>query len=275
MKIEPHTLSSLFKDPSFGKSSQIQIPIYQRKYCWNSKIVKQLYNDLVFNGTSFGHHIGKLFFQKKLASRVCIDGQQRLTTLLIGICALRDAALELVDSEKILDEIHSYIFVKSVDLKKLQEEYLSSEDKYAKASEIAKNVSRLIPSHDDRVSNIEILIGFKGDQTNLLQNSNMHNTRQIFYKIFKSQLVKQQVNSLAIVKSSLIPILTINGKFVIIEYEESEINAQECFGERYDVGKSNQILFYIKTPGIDLSYSDLIKNHLLSKLDETKQIANL
>ena len=99
---------------------QFCIPIYQRYYSWNEKEWQQLWNDVlsVSNDESRDSH----FFGSIACSQMkispgfshwfVVDGQQRLTTITLLFCALRDYLAEqnLDDSAPNPDEIeNSYL----------------------------------------------------------------------------------------------------------------------------------------------------------------------
>ncbi|TDC25701.1 DUF262 domain-containing protein [Streptomyces sp. 8K308] len=84
--------------------NQFQIPLYQRTYSWEAKELQRLWDDLVEQATAgsgespppSGHFLGSLVLDPRpplpdtVQRWVVIDGQQRLTTLMLLACALRD-----------------------------------------------------------------------------------------------------------------------------------------------------------------------------------------
>jgi uncharacterized protein with ParB-like and HNH nuclease domain/predicted transport protein len=73
------------------------IPIYQRLYSWKKEHCKQLFDDIVNIAESDNiHFIGSIVSvekkddSKEIPEKIIIDGQQRLTTVSILICALID-----------------------------------------------------------------------------------------------------------------------------------------------------------------------------------------
>jgi hypothetical protein len=73
------------------------IPEYlfpQRAYCWSDKQFTQWFAD-VRAGAS--HSVGRCIFKRDGDGRLlCIDGQQRITTTMLCVAAIRDAALALM-----------------------------------------------------------------------------------------------------------------------------------------------------------------------------------
>lgn len=71
-----------------------RIPHYQRAYSWTWDQIDDLWDDLVENAAR-GHFLGSLVLASENESKPqVIDGQQRLTTLMILLSVLRDACLD-------------------------------------------------------------------------------------------------------------------------------------------------------------------------------------
>jgi uncharacterized protein with ParB-like and HNH nuclease domain/predicted transport protein len=83
------------------KAPQFVIPIYQRTYSWTEKECRQLWDDIVRTGANDGiavHFIGSIVYIEQglvpttlLSPLLVIDGQQRLTTVMLLIAALAKA----------------------------------------------------------------------------------------------------------------------------------------------------------------------------------------
>src|ERR1700736_2598521 len=83
------------------KAPQFVIPIYQRTYSWTEKECRQLWEDIVRTGGNDGiavHFIGSMVYIEEglvpttlLSPLRVIDGQQRLTTVMLVIAALAKA----------------------------------------------------------------------------------------------------------------------------------------------------------------------------------------
>lgn len=79
---------------------QFKIPIYQRTYSWTLDQCQQLWNDILSaakNESIYSHFIGSIVYIgeeaqviTEMPKLVVIDGQQRLTTILLMLAALRD-----------------------------------------------------------------------------------------------------------------------------------------------------------------------------------------
>ena len=83
-------------DKVFCDEYLFEIPFYQRPYAWTTDEVGELLEDLLFamkSGDDVPYFLGSIVLVKgDGADSKVIDGQQRLTTLTILLCTLRDLA---------------------------------------------------------------------------------------------------------------------------------------------------------------------------------------
>lgn len=103
MRVTETTLQQLL-----GGAKQFRVPLFQRTYTWTEENHAPLWRDILVQyeaaqsgGTSAasseGHFIGSFVLAPApgtatLPTFLVVDGQQRLTTLTLALCALRDAA---------------------------------------------------------------------------------------------------------------------------------------------------------------------------------------
>jgi alkylated DNA nucleotide flippase Atl1 len=86
-------------------TKQFEVPIWQRQYTWAAREQDQLWEDLceqyrnlVEDGPGGGHFVGTFVLSPRDPSAtgvthfLVVDGQQRLTTLMLLLCAIRDVA---------------------------------------------------------------------------------------------------------------------------------------------------------------------------------------
>ena len=89
------------KELIIGDLSSFHIPIYQRDYTWEAKThVKQLLDDIFEFGREYDdnqraeYYIGNIIIKSNSSSytsiRRIIDGQQRIITIILIYCAIRD-----------------------------------------------------------------------------------------------------------------------------------------------------------------------------------------
>ncbi|MGV1048297.1 MAG: GmrSD restriction endonuclease domain-containing protein [Solirubrobacterales bacterium] len=107
-----HVQNATLKDLIQGEKV-FRVPIWQRQYTWRDKQHRQLWHDLMEQyklsglGDSpavAGHFLGSFVLSpvdptaSGAQTFLVIDGQQRLTTLMLVLCALRDLAAEKVEA---------------------------------------------------------------------------------------------------------------------------------------------------------------------------------
>ena len=93
-----------------GIDEQLLVPIYQRDYVWKSKDGEEFFNDLLA-GEDTKLFLGTFVFKKDSTGRQIeiVDGQQRITTVLIFLIACRVFAKNNGCSEKLINEIQRHI----------------------------------------------------------------------------------------------------------------------------------------------------------------------
>ena len=78
---------------------QFVIPVFQRDYSWTTEQCEQMWNDIIRAGSNSGaggHFMGSIVYvgtetaSATFSTWLVIDGQQRLTTLVLLLTALRD-----------------------------------------------------------------------------------------------------------------------------------------------------------------------------------------
>jgi len=92
-KPDAKTIMKIFGDAD----SYYQIPDYQRPYSWNSEQIEQLWDDLytAMDSGDESYFLGPMILIKSQNGYFdVVDGQQRLTTLTILFCVLRDLYLK-------------------------------------------------------------------------------------------------------------------------------------------------------------------------------------
>ena len=116
MKAVEMTLQQILYCPN-----QYVIPVFQRYYVWEDKHWEQLWDDLMFlldldpSGKGRRHFMGSIACVPEpnrpgvVPAYQVIDGQQRLITLTILLCVLRDAAVNLGCSELASEVEENYL----------------------------------------------------------------------------------------------------------------------------------------------------------------------
>ena len=225
------------------------IPSYQRGYSWKDKNVEQLFGDLINHLTTkptSDYYMGNIIvFNERDGLKnklVIVDGQQRITTFMLLITAMR---VSIFSSDSTKDEI------RRID-DKLKELILSRESRdsvekriklfFSKRETIISEILSLKLEDKDLKKNKWLLdINRKHKETNYLKNL------EIFIKLINKNMKTND---------DYLNFLDLMGRivFVIIDVENDE-NVHEIFEN-------------INSKGIDLSLSDLIKNFLYILLEK-------
>ena len=94
MKVRPYdkTIQTLF-DRGF-----YVIPRFQRPYSWEKEHISDFWVDIIENQDN-DYFIGSMVLYSHKSEFMVVDGQQRLTTITILLCAIRDKFLELAENE--------------------------------------------------------------------------------------------------------------------------------------------------------------------------------
>ncbi len=81
----------------FAGDFKYVIPRYQRKYVWEEKQWRELLDDIKYcievdvsaeNESEWSHFLGSFVFEKDQKNMIVIDGQQRMTTITLMLCAI-------------------------------------------------------------------------------------------------------------------------------------------------------------------------------------------
>ena len=98
-----------------GQDAKMEIPIFQRAYSWKKDQFEELINDIIKIGKNKDddetYFIGSIVFKEKIKNGkikiTIIDGQQRITTLVILACCL--CKLKNIEEEEKNDLINKFI----------------------------------------------------------------------------------------------------------------------------------------------------------------------
>jgi hypothetical protein len=139
-------------------SHRLRIPIFQRRYCWDSDQWETLLNDalVVASGSKEKHALGRITcvqIEGEDARLLVIDGQQRNTTCTLLLAAIRDVALERYAGDSLSDELvlklDSMLFPDSAGLATWLAQNTGSKQL---ADGVALEFAALVPTYCDRAS---------------------------------------------------------------------------------------------------------------------------
>ncbi|WP_330205206.1 DUF262 domain-containing protein [Cyanobacterium sp. Dongsha4] len=162
---------------------QYIVPLFQRSYSWGKSQWEQLWSDIVElleNESNSPHFFGSIvtmqmeFLPEEVSKFLLIDGQQRLTTILILLATIRDQA-KIIHNPKLFKEIN---------------------DKYLiNAYDEGENFYKLLPTQIDRQSFYQIIneeYNHIKQQKNLIAECYQFFTRKI--KRFPGTEYKKLIN---------------------------------------------------------------------------------
>ena len=226
----------------FGDTdSYYQIPDYQRSYSWGDEQIEQLWDDIysAMEEEDESYFLGPIILiRTKDGYFEVVDGQQRLTTLTILFCVIRDLYKE--------------------ELEQLDKELLSSIQDAIKSVVKGKHRLKLITqlNYQNKFEN-EILNGVKFPDKELTR---------------KEREQEKFINAALIFKQKLEDLKEKGGidsikKFTEFLFKKVEMITITCSQQGYAI-KLFQVL---NTRGLDLSPADLIKSHLYIRLEEEKK----
>lgn len=221
-------------------SRQFIVPIFQRNYSWQKSQYEQLWFDIL-HASKFkekqNHFIGSIVYidmgtpAGRPQQLLLIDGQQRLTTISILLCAIKDYVQKF------------NLETKLINLAKIKNQFLYNSD------EIDEDRYKLLLNVQDKETYIKLI-----DNTIFTVNkpaTNIIKCYEFFYERIED-FIKQygQIDEIyaGIFKLSL----------VSISLDKDSDNPQMIFESMNSTGK-------------DLSQTDLLRNYLLMDLTPEKQ----
>ncbi len=238
MKSELISFGDLFVSPNVS----YEIPVYQRSYDWSTKECDQLLADILRAGkSSHIHFIGTIVIVKLKSTKIgspsneiLIDGQQRLTTLLLVLYIQYCKIKPIVDGNSKNSNNESEEFAEFVKFLKIA--LGIRDEKIEPTIKLKKNDAAALQSiyYQHELEDDEV-------KTNIAQN--YHHLKEKMRDLSWGDLLNG-LNSIKLVR-------------IIIEKEEDE-NPQQIFESLNSTGK-------------DLSQGDLIRNYLLMSLEPKVQ----
>lgn len=236
-------LSLTIKELFTNADSKYKIPQYQRPYKWEGDQVFQLWDDIfeAYENKEKNYFLGSIITAKprdnENSSYVdVVDGQQRLTTLTIMLCVIRDLFPNLNENSEDDNAVKSMMIQHSI-------------------SEFGQNERLKLNTHAQHQSDFEKLI-LKGDTKNLI--------KPYKYQIRTDEEPKFKfINTATIFKERFEEIGAEQaGEFVDYLFNQVQIIRIDCSDRQFAI-KLFQVL---NDRGMDLSAADLIKSFLLEKL---------
>lgn len=244
----------------FTVDAKYIIPRYQRMYIWGEKEWRELFEDLQFtyenegNGETWSHFLGSFVLEKQQNKKefIVIDGQQRITTLLIMFSVICRLYNEL-QKEELFKGTKKYI-VGTDD---------EGRDYIRVSNEDLRNLRKIVAECTDFKPTIELQrpILDKTFSKSTQQDTNILNCYNFFYNNF-TRFTNLDINNLNKLRDK---ISDLNIVEIIVTNEQEGYNIFEIVNAR----------------GVDLEDHELLKNYIFkyirpsSIVDKAKEKWNL
>ncbi|MFD2823818.1 DUF262 domain-containing protein [Lacinutrix iliipiscaria] len=245
---EPFKPSSLSIKELYGNAdAKYKIPQYQRPYKWEDEQVEILWDDIydAYINEESNYFLGSVITAKprdneNTAYSDVVDGQQRLTTLMILFCVIRDLYPDLNKDEEIDQTV--------VKLHTIQHSI----------AEFGQYNRLKLFTHAQHSSDFESLI-LKGDTLSLRKpyKYQIRTDEEPKYKFMNSAVIfRQRLEAIGLKEAE---------KFINFLFNNVKIIRIDCKNREFAI-KLFQVL---NDRGMDLTAADLIKSFLLEKLYNT------
>lgn len=230
------SIAKLFLD----SDSFYQIPEYQRPYSWEEEHIEQLWDDIYssMESNEERYFLGPIILIRREGFFEVVDGQQRMTTLTILFCVLRDlygskiGEIDRTLIKSVLDAIISW---------QKEKPRLKLITQYHVQNEFENEILNKVKFPDKELTNKE------------KENKKFMNAACIFRKKLEEI---EKFNGLEQIK-----------KLIDFIFDKVEVITITCSRQDYAI-KLFQIL---NTRGLNLSPADLIKSELYSRLESGKK----
>jgi hypothetical protein len=218
-------------------SGYYKIPRFQRPYSWDRENIQEFWDDIVRDNPA-DYFIGSMVVYKDGQQRYgVVDGQQRLTTITILLCVLRNTLADLGQKD-LAEGIHGLIERRNIDNK--PEFIVSTETSYPffqdRIQKWGKPAVQIEPLHEE--ANLEAaferLKSLVSDAVTSLDADTTLSEKK------RKDLAQQK---LVTIRDALL-----NLKLIFIKLEDED--------DAYIIFET------LNTRGKDLSLTDLVKNHL-------------
>lgn len=237
MKIESHDQDVR----TMLSSGYFKIPRFQRPYSWDRENIQDFWDDVVRDSPA-DYFIGSMVVYKDGSQRYgVVDGQQRLTTITILLCVLRNA-LDQAGHKDLAGGIHGLVERKNIDNK--SEYVLSTESSY--------------PFFQDRIQKWgHASLKLKPLKEELSLQAAFEQLTQLVADVLKS--VKSDPSLSAKKKAAA-------ARQKLVSFRDALLNLKVIFIKLEDEDDAYVIFETLNTRGKDLSLKDLVKNHLVKHL---------
>ena len=222
--------------------SYFHIPRFQRPYSWDDENLNDFWNDVIVN-QSEDYFIGSMVvFKKDKQQFGVVDGQQRLTTITIILCVIRDYFLK-EGSNDLAEGIHQLVERKD----------RSNKNEYVLKTETS------FPYFQEHIQKFEDELDLEIDIQ--IEEKNLQNAHKRFNKLVESVIS-------AIDNDASISTEDKNKTKIekLINLRDAVLNLNLIFITLDNEDDAYLIFETLNTRGKDLALTDLVKNHFSKHL---------
>jgi uncharacterized protein with ParB-like and HNH nuclease domain len=242
---------------SFGEvltgSNYYSVPHFQRDYSWTEVEIEELWTDIVntINENRIEHFVGAIVVNNSDKPNLkLIDGQQRITTISLIMCAVRDIAKEKEDHELALLIAQNYLGNRNLRTRKTDPKLILND----------KN-NNFYQENFIEPRTIGELTSLKKSLKTKNRNKDNSNALMLNTYLFAYKKLQERIKSSE-------------------DFREALIEIEECIKDRLisiiisvaDEANSYLIFETLNNRGLELSVADLLKNHLFAKAHEKLSI---
>ena len=233
---------------SLLNSRYFHVPRFQRPYSWEDENISDFWEDIITN-QSDDYFIGSMVvYKKKKQHYALVDGQQRITTITIMLCVLRDYFDEL-GFKDLAEGIHQLIERK--DRNNIAQYVLKTETSF--------------PYFQEQIQKYGEDAEFDGQF--LKEELNLKNAHVRFQKLIGSAIESIE-NDTTIPEEKKLK----TKKSKLIELREAVSNLNLIFITLDNEDDAYLIFETLNTRGKDLALTDLVKNHFSKHIKSTGEV---
>ena len=249
MKVNRKTINALFRLPV-----QYEIPIYQRRYVWNEDNWRPLWNDVLNNVEDKSrHHFTGAIVTRHIENRPIekyeiIDGQQRLTTFQIILCAFKHLCEsgDYEDQDQLAQRADRHI--------RNPKSAVDGGKEKIEGDSVKRLVYKLIPTEYDSGAFRTLVKLEKGETVGMIEET-IHIIKRA-YVYFKGKIEEDANGNYERMKELL--------NSFINRFEVAEIN----LGQE---DQSQEIFLSINATGRQLSEFDYLRNYIFLRTREKEK----
>lgn len=247
-------------------SNKIIVPLFQRRFCWSEDLWHVFWEDLLYSCSSdYPHSLGRIVLLREqdkdihlstsqINHYICIDGQQRISTIVALLCVI-DSLLLHLNSDlafELKGRIKSSIFYKEID------------DVKAITSNNIGEFCRFNPTHFDKDTFALLL-----QKENITSLCTPYSRAVSYFQKKCQEVINEDEAKLITIGNTLLD----KFEFVVMLLQQPKASLQtfETMARQQKFANNFYGLVSIRK-GKEISSVDLIRNFLLSEIKEENRL---